>query len=133
MGPQADRIELGDYSGEVEPDLKIYGTLHFAMGIESRGSHWEHYEGVCMVSPLLDRVYHAGLPDSRSAYIYDAFNLVIHAIRQVGTDREEIIHYLSEMEYSGGTTGNISFDELGNRLGDPPLCRIENGIPHLLH
>ena len=23
MGPQADRIELGDYSGEVEPDLKI--------------------------------------------------------------------------------------------------------------
>ena len=118
---------------ELEPDLKIYGTLHFAMGIESRGSHWEHYEGVCMVSPLLDSANHMDLHDSRSAYIYDAFNMVIHAIRQVGTDREEITHYLSEMEYSGGTTGNISFDELGNRLGDPPLCRIKNGVPSLLH
>lgn len=110
------------------PDLKIYGTLHFTIGMESRGSNWEDLEGVYMIAPVLDSIRHADLPDIRSAYLYDAVHLVIQAIRQVGTDREVITHHLAEMKYSGGITGNISFDELGNRQTVPGLFCVENGI-----
>lgn len=117
---------------EAKPLLKIYGTLHFTMGVEKRGSIWKNYEGVCMVAPKLNREKHGSLPDSRSAYMYDAVNLVINAIHQVGTDRETITDHLSESEYSGGATGNISFDDLGNRQSVPPFILIKNGVPQLI-
>jgi branched-chain amino acid transport system substrate-binding protein len=116
----------------VKPGLKIYGTLHFTTGAESRGSDWTPYEGVCMVTPGFDRVRYTSFPDSRSAYVYDAVNLVINAVRQVGPDREAITDYLSRSAYPDGATGSISFDELGNRRSVPALIRIENGVPQLI-
>ena len=74
--------------GAVKPDLKIYGTLHFTMGVESRKSAWDAYEGVYMLRPYFNRDSYPSLPYSRSAYMYDAVNLVINAIHQVGTNRE---------------------------------------------
>jgi len=118
--------------GELEPGLKIYGTLHLTMGMESRESSWEDYKGMYMIAPLVDRERKPSLPDSRSAYMFDAVNLVIHAIQQVGTEREAITEYLSDSSYSGGVTGNITFDVLGNRLIDPPLLHIENKVPQLI-
>jgi branched-chain amino acid transport system substrate-binding protein len=112
----------------LKPDLSIYGTLHFTMGIEDRESPWKYCKGVHMLAPLLNPASQADLPDIRSAYVYDAVNLVIHAIRQVGTDREAITNYLSETEYPG-ITGKISFDELGNRQEVPSLISIQNGNP----
>jgi len=119
--------------GELETDLRIYGTLHLTMGVESRESSWKAYEGMYMIGPLLDRDSYPSLPDSRSAYMFDAVNLVINAIHQVGTNREAITDYLSSSSYSKGVTGSITFDVLGNRLSVPPLLRIENRVPRLIN
>ncbi len=118
---------------EKTPDLKIYGTLHFAMGAESRDLSWENYEGVYMPVNLFDKKLYDTLPDSHSAYLYDAVNLVISAILHVGTERETITDYISASTYSSGATGTISFDDLGNRQGVPNLIRIKNGAPRLLN
>ena len=118
--------------GKEKPELKIYGTLHFSMGVESRNDPWNSYEGVYMLSPHFDRDRYPSLPDSRSAYMFDAVNLVINAIEQVGTEREAITDYISKSDYSKGVTGSISFDELGNRQGASTLICIQNGVPHLI-
>ena len=115
-----------------KPDLKIYGTLHFSMGLENRKDSWDSYEGIYMVSPHLDRDKSSALPNSQSAYMYDAVNLVINAIQQVGCERQEITEYISKSDYSKGITGSISFDELGNRQGASTLIRIKNGVPQLI-
>ena len=115
-----------------KPDLKIYGTLHFSMGLENRKDSWDSYEGIYMVSPHLDRDKYSALPNSQSAYMYDAVNLVINAIQQVGCEREAITDYISKSDYSKGITGSISFDELGNRQGASTLIRIKHGVPQLI-
>ncbi len=115
-----------------KPDLKIYGTLHFSMGLENRKDSWDSYEGIYMVSPHFDRDKYSALPNSQSAYMYDAVNLVINAIQQVGCEREAITEYISKSNYSKGITGSISFDELGNRQGASTLIRIKHGVPQLI-
>jgi branched-chain amino acid transport system substrate-binding protein len=118
--------------GQIKPDLKIYGTLHFTMGVENRKSGWIQYEGVYMVRPNVDRMKFSSLPDTRSAYLYDAVMLVINAIHKAGTERETITHYISDSIYSGGVTGSYSFDELGNRQSVPGLIHIEKGVPQAI-
>lgn len=125
--------ELIQGLGEQESDLRIYGTLHLTMGVESRESTWKAYEGMYMIGPHLDKDSYPSLPDSRSSYMFDAVNLVINAIHQVGTNREAITEYLSNSSYSKGVTGNITFDVLGNRLSVPPLLRIKNRVPQLIN
>jgi branched-chain amino acid transport system substrate-binding protein len=114
---------------KLRPDMKIYGTLHFTMGVEMRESGWKHYEGVYMIRPFVDREKYSSLPDTRSAYLYDAVMLVVNAIHKVGTERETITHYISDSTYPSGVTGSFSFDELGNRLSRPGLIQIKKGIP----
>jgi ABC-type branched-subunit amino acid transport system substrate-binding protein len=114
------------------PALNIYGTLHFTMGIEKRGSLWKDYEGVYMVRPCFDHTRYPELASSSSAYIFDAINLLVHAIRQVGTDRVDITDYISSSSYSAALTGSISFDELGNRQDASTLIRIHRGLPQLI-
>lgn len=113
--------------GKEKPDLRIYGTLHFTMGLESRKDVWKPYEEIYMIAPRLNREKDPALQESHSAYIYDAVNLVINAIKQVGTERVAISDYISATEYSGAFTGNITFDELGNRQGASSLIHIQNG------
>lgn len=102
------------------PDLKIYGTLHFSFGVEHRKETWKPYEGMYLLGP-----------QSHAAFLYDAVNLVIHAIRQVGTEREAITEYISSSTHSNGATGKISFDKLGNRTDAARLYQILNGLPQL--
>jgi len=113
---------------ETNPDLNIYGTLHFTMGVEKQEAALKDYEGIYILGPHLDKTRENSLPDIRSAYLYDAVNLVIEAIRQVGTDRVAITDYIAGSTYSGGVTGMISFDDLGNRQHVPSLLQIQNGI-----
>lgn len=127
---------LGDLTGQLiasMPELKIYGTLHFSMGLERRKDAWELYEGVFMIMPLINTGGQTSLSDSRSAYVYDAVNLVIRAIRQVGTERVAITDYISGSKFPAGATGSISFDELGNRRDAARLFRIKNGVPQLIN
>ena len=66
-------------------------------------------------------------PDPVAAYAYDGMNLIIKAIKNAGTSREQIQKYLKEVNYNG-VTGTIRFDDRGNRIGEVELMRIKNGF-----
>jgi len=117
---------------KADPELKIYGTLHFIMDAQERNAPWNLYEGVYLVTPDSGDNTVGLLSHNRPAYVSDAVDLVINAIRHAGTEPQAITDYITGSEYRGAATGPISFDDMGNRLGDPALCRIENGIPSLL-
>ena len=117
---------------EKMPELKVYGTLNFCMGVEKRNEDWKLYEDLYIIKPLTRWREGRTLPDSPSAYVYDAVRLVIRAVHQVGTDREAITDYISKSTYPEGVTGSISFDELGNREDAARLFHVKNGMAHEL-
>ena len=114
------------------PELKIYGTLHFSFGLERRNEAWKPYEGMYLLGPLLLEGKSASLASSHAAFLYDAVSLVIHAIRQAGTEREAITEFISGSTLSNGATGSIAFDKLGNRTDAARLYQIQNGMPQLI-
>jgi len=107
--------------------MKVFATLHFSFGVEKRKEDWQLYEGMFVLGPLQRGKLGVETGGSHAAFMYDAINLVIHAIRQVGTEREAITDYISGSSYPGGATGSISFDELGNRLNAATLYQVKNG------
>lgn len=116
-----------------KPGLRMYGTLHVTLGIERRKESWQAYEGMLLIRPMITRPGHSQLSGSHSAYVYDAINLVVDAIRQVGTGQEDITEHISHAEYQTGASGSISFDELGNRKDAARLYQLKNGIPQPLN
>lgn len=131
-----DAPYLKELSGKLrneKPGQRIYGTQHVTLGIERRKEPWETYEGMLLIRPLLTKTAHELLSGSHAAYVYDAINLVIEAIRQVGTRREDITDHISRSEYLAGASGSISFDEFGNRKDAARLYQIKNGMPQLLN
>jgi ABC-type branched-subunit amino acid transport system substrate-binding protein len=68
------------------------------------------------------------LPGTAAAYAYDGMNILIEAIREAGTERENIQKAMAAIKYEG-VTGTIQFDEKGNRKGTPGFVEIRNGIP----
>jgi len=110
------------------PMLRIYGTLHFTMGVESREIPWKFYEGMYLltVGPAWDGNEYP-IASAREGLAADAVALVIEAIKQVGTDREAIRDQLLNFQYDKGFTGPFAFDEMGNRTRKPDVARIENG------
>ena len=74
-------------------------------------------------------------PGPAAAYAYDGINVIVEAIRNakpdrnsIIDDREKIIDVFSKVNYSG-ITGEIQFDENGNRIGKVGLIEIQNGHP----
>ena len=118
--------------GELKPELKIYGTIHFSFGVERRKEEWKLYEGAYLIGPLFYDQSSGSPGDSQAAFLYDAVNLVINAIRKVGTEREAITAYISGSTYTDGATGSISFDDLGNRKDAARLYQISGGVPQLI-
>lgn len=55
-------------------------------------------------------------PGEMAAYSYDGATLILEAILHAGTEREKIQKYLNSVHLSGSLTGDIRFDELGNRV-----------------
>ncbi len=119
---------------KVMPSLHIYGTLHFTMGAESRKIPWKHYEGMYVVSAGPFWIGNDYLfTNAREGFAFDGVDLVIQAIKKVGTDREDIKNYLLGINYYGHRTGTISFDKLGNRMRKPVVARIEQGKRVILY
>jgi len=104
-----------------EQELQKTGTVVIVTSgyrMNSRGSAFrEDYQNA-----------YGNIPGDVAAYAYDGMNLIIEAIREAGTDRDKISQTLAKIQYEG-VTGIIRFDEKGNRLGDPELIQIKNGIP----
>jgi ABC-type branched-subunit amino acid transport system substrate-binding protein len=71
-------------------------------------------------------------PGSAAAYAYDGINVIIGVIRRAGVDRDRIIEAFAEVKHPSGITGDIQFDENGNRTGSAGLMMIREGIPSRL-
>jgi ABC-type branched-subunit amino acid transport system substrate-binding protein len=54
-------------------------------------------------------------PIAQAAYAYDAMTIMINAVKAAGADREKVQKALMATEFRGAT-GNIKFDEKGNRI-----------------
>lgn len=59
---------------------------------------------------------------------YDAFNIVINAIKEKGPDKEGIKEYFKDMPTYKGIGGEISFDTDGEVVREAHLKNIRNGI-----
>ncbi|WP_111708809.1 ABC transporter substrate-binding protein [Lutibacter citreus] len=66
-------------------------------------------------------------PGLIEAYAYDATNIIIEAITESGFNKEEILHSLAIINHNG-VTGNIQFDQNGNRKGEVNLLEVKNAF-----
>ncbi|MBE3094523.1 MAG: ABC transporter substrate-binding protein [Actinobacteria bacterium] len=118
----------------------VFGSLSVLGENELSGQEWKNFEGVVLVSSghLLrsqgldfrqefQRTY-GNMPGAEAAYAFDGMNLIIEAIRNAGLDRDKIQKSLAKIHYNG-VTGEIRFDDKGNRVGTAELMKIKNGIP----
>jgi branched-chain amino acid transport system substrate-binding protein len=81
-------------------------------------------------SPSFDTVFQARWqthPDYRSAYTYDAVNLLIAAIRKTGLNRARIGNALRELTGYEGVTGPFHWDPLNSNTRPVSLGMIKNG------
>ncbi|NOY36378.1 MAG: ABC transporter substrate-binding protein [Chlorobi bacterium] len=118
----------------------VFGTLSLLDDQKSHTHNWNILDNSIMVSSdqwftnkgvnfqkQFQRIY-GYQPGPVAAYAYDGMNMIIKAIKVAGPDRDKIIDALSKMKYSG-ITGEIRFDEKGNRSGDAGLMILKNGVP----
>ncbi len=120
---------------ELRPDLTIYGTLKFFMGLDSQDIDLKSLDGMILVHSYAgtkekNRPKPLGLAAS---YTYDGINLILHAIFEVGLERESIRDYILIQDHPVGLTGPIKFDELGNRSGRIQFAEIRNGVHVPIH
>jgi ABC-type branched-subunit amino acid transport system substrate-binding protein len=119
--PVFGTLSVSGYNKDEESALK---SLEEAVLISS--GHWFSSGGPGFRQEFLKKYgYQAG---PVAAYAFDGMNLIINAIKNAGTEREEIQKYLKHKKYEG-ITGTISFDDKGNRIGNVMLMKIKNGIP----
>ena len=67
------------------------------------------------------------LPDYAAAHTYDAFRLLVAAIRKAGLNRARIRDALSELSPWSGASGPVNWDPLGSNTRAPTLGTIQNG------
>jgi branched-chain amino acid transport system substrate-binding protein len=68
-------------------------------------------------------------PGSKAIFAYEGALLLCNAIKQVGTESEDLKTFLLQSDFKEGIIGSTQFDEYGNRLGGIELIQIKNGIP----
>ena len=66
-------------------------------------------------------------PGTYAAYAYDAANIILDAVANVGTDRAAIRDYIADLKDFEGVTGITSFDENGDVIKEPLRMEIING------
>lgn len=67
-------------------------------------------------------------PDAIAAYAFDGMSMIINSIMEAGLDHDKILKALTKINYKG-ITGQIQFDERGNRKGTTGLMIIRDGKP----
>lgn len=65
-------------------------------------------------------------PGMVATYAFDGMSLLIEAIRNAGTEREDIQNFLSKANFKG-VTGTIQFDNNGNRVWNGHTRKFKNG------
>jgi branched-chain amino acid transport system substrate-binding protein len=120
--------------------IPVFGSLSVMGEREFEEHEWKSYENAILISSgqwfnsngmNFIREFQKSWgykPGPVAAYAYDGMTLIIKAIKNAGTSREQIQKYFKEVNYNG-VTGTIRFDERGNRIGEVQLMKIKNGIP----
>jgi branched-chain amino acid transport system substrate-binding protein len=123
-----------------KPSISIFGSLSVMSENEFNDQEWKSLENTVLINS--GQWFTAGgkafreefrkkygyNPGPVAAYAYDAMNVIIKALRNAGTTREEIQKYLKKNTFNG-ITGTIIFDERGNRTGETGMMMVKNGIP----
>jgi branched-chain amino acid transport system substrate-binding protein len=119
--PVFGTLSVSGYNKGEEPALKSYeGVVLISSG------HWFSSIGLSFRQEFLKKYgYQAG---AVAAYAYDGMNVIIKAIKNAGTEREDLQKCLKDIRYEGAT-GIIRFDDKGNRIGEAMLMKIINGKP----
>jgi branched-chain amino acid transport system substrate-binding protein len=122
--PVFGTLSVSGYQETEETELKSFES---ALLVTS--GHWFTPGGQSFRKEFFKKYgYQAG---PVAAYAYDGMNLIIKAIKNAGTEREEIQKYLKTVK-NEGITGSIRFDDKGNRTGAALLMKIVNGIPVMI-
>ncbi len=110
------------------PHLKVYGTLAFSMGINSR-SDLKNLEGMILLQAFKGADDQSPIHPGKlaSSYTFDGVTLILNAILKVGLDRESISDFLAGGDHPNGKTGPFRFDDMGNRTGNIRFVQILNG------
>ncbi len=136
-------IEIMRLLLEQTPGLTVFGTHAFTSGIEMDPPGWNACRGMILISAgnlltpkgaqfqsdFKDKYGH--VPGIPAMYAFDGMNLILEAIMNVGLDQEAIKEYLGDINYAGGSTGSISFDEHGNRTDPVRFVSIRHEKPFL--
>ncbi len=67
-------------------------------------------------------------PDIVTASAYDGTNILIRAIKQAGTDHDQLRVAIEAIDFRDGVTGDIRFDKHGNLIGQPYFDEYTAGI-----
>lgn len=125
----------------VPPDMVLYGTHMFTSGLDPAMIGREPYSRMILVSADVlagisaDRFSQefnrrfGYAPRLTAYYAHDAAGLLLEGIDVFGADRESLKLRLPGIRYTGGITGPISFDDLGNRHNAVRLSVVRDGRP----
>jgi branched-chain amino acid transport system substrate-binding protein len=123
--------------------LPVFGSLSILSENGMSNQDLKNYENVVLIS-YMDNIdkkskdFHNELkkingktPGPIAAYMYDALNLIIEAIKKSGLNRDLVKNSMFKIQHNG-ITGQIQFDAKGNRLGKVNLMEIKKGTPFIL-
>lgn len=121
--PVYSSLLAADENKLIPADLGVYdNTIRVATGEWSVKDYMEFRKEYLN---LYNRI-----PGMIASYSYDATGLLIEAIRRSGkNDRELIEKTVKEITYHG-VTGDISFDDKGNRKGNFSIMKLKEGVPY---
>jgi branched-chain amino acid transport system substrate-binding protein len=122
------------------PSISIFGALSVMSEHEFNDQEWKSLENTVLINSGQwftsagqafreeFRKKYGYNPGPVAAYSYDGMNIIIKALKNAGTTREEIQKYLKTNTFTG-VTGTIVFDDKGNRTGETGMMRVKDGIP----
>ena len=140
FGKPVASIKIIQLIHQKKMNLLIFGSLSLLGEDVPPEQEMSAYENVILVTSGLwlksegsafRREYQSAygkMPGAVAAYAYDGMNVIINAIKNAGFNRDMLQKSMAKTHYEG-ITGNIQFDDKGNRLGNTPLIQIKNGNP----
>jgi branched-chain amino acid transport system substrate-binding protein len=114
-------LSLSDENDLSEPDIKYYEKMVLLSPENTRGSKYSSFR------TEFQKIY-GRLPGAVAEYSFDGMSVLIEAVRNAGTDHENIQKALEKTHFEG-VTGLIQFDEKGKRIGKINLIEMKNGVP----
>jgi len=126
---------------ETGMNLSIYGGLSLLAEDEYNDNfRLENYNNITILTsgnwlgkeslPFKKEYYtkYKKSPGAIAVYAYDGMNLILESLKLSGFDRTKIQECLAKIHFKG-VTGDVQFDNRGNRLNAIEIFEINNGIP----